>query len=191
MRKKGSSNRYKAVKKLRRAYQKLADRKRDAANKIVHNLLEHEHVYMQDENLKVWHKGLSGRTVQHSVLGLVKAKLIMHERVTVLPANTPTTKYCPVCGKLKKDITLADRVHECSCGYSEDRDIHAARNMILLNKANPVGRRELLTPPLERTQDDMNRKICAAIRKPLFLCWRATSSSVGSSYSLAAIQYPQ
>ena len=37
-RKKSSSNRYKAVKKLRRAYQKLSSRKRDAANKIVHDL---------------------------------------------------------------------------------------------------------------------------------------------------------
>ena len=59
-------------------------RKRDTANKIVHELLGHEHVYMQDENISGWHKGLFGRTVQHSVLGLIKAKLIKHERVTVL-----------------------------------------------------------------------------------------------------------
>ncbi len=95
---------------------------------IVHELLEHERVYMQDENISEWHKGLFGRTVQHSVLGLVKAKLIKHERVIVLSSRELTTKYCPVCGKLKKDITLADRVYECSCGYREDRDIHAAKN---------------------------------------------------------------
>ncbi|MBQ3586346.1 MAG: hypothetical protein II964_06485, partial [Synergistaceae bacterium] len=29
-------------------------------------------IYMQDENLTGWHKGLFGRTVQHSVLGLIK-----------------------------------------------------------------------------------------------------------------------
>ena len=138
-RKKGSSNRYKARKSLQRAYQRLTSRKKDVANKIVHELLEHEHVYMQDENLKGWHKGLFGRTVQHSVLGLVKTKLVQHERVTVLSSREPTTKYCPVCGKLKKDITLADRVYECSCGYREDRDIHAARNMILLAKKHTCG----------------------------------------------------
>ena len=136
-RKKGSSNRYKARKLLCREYQKLEDRKLDAANKIVHEL--HERVYMQDENLKAWHKGLFGRTVQHSVLGLVKRKLMMSERVTVLPAKEPTTKYCPQCGKLNRDITLSDRVYECSCGYHEDRDIHAARNMILLYKHNTCG----------------------------------------------------
>ena len=138
-RKKGSSNRYKARKLLQRAYQRLTSRKKDVANKIVHELLEHEHVYMQDENLKGWHKGLFGRRVQHSVLGLVKTKLVQHERVTVLSSREPTTKYCPVCGKLKKDITLADRVYECSCGYREDRDIHAARNMILLSKTHTCG----------------------------------------------------
>ena len=138
-RKKGSNNRYKARKLLHRAYQRLTSRKRDIANKIVHNLLEHEHIYMQDENLSGWHKGLFGRTVQHSVLGLVKAKLIHNERVTVLSSREPTTKYCPCCGKVNKDITLEDRVYECSCGYMEDRDIHAARNMILLAKRNTCG----------------------------------------------------
>ena len=71
-RKKGSSNRYKARKLLQRAYQRLTSRKRDTAKKIVHELLEHERVYMQDENLTGWRNGLFGRTVQHSVLGLIK-----------------------------------------------------------------------------------------------------------------------
>ena len=138
-RKKGSSNRYKARKLLQKAYQRLTSRKRDTANKIVHELLEHERVYMQDENISGWHKGLFGRTVQHSVLGLVKAKLIRNERVTVLSSREPTTKYCPACGKLKKDITLSDRVYECPCGYREDRDVHASRNMILLSRNNTCG----------------------------------------------------
>ena len=141
--KKGSSNRYKTVKKLRKAYQQLVNKKKDTANKIVHELLEHETIYMQDENLSGWHKGLFGRTVQHSVLGLVKVKLIKSERVVVLPKSAPTTKYCPQCGKLKKDITLSDRVYECECGYHEDRDIHAARNMILLAKQNTCGTQEI------------------------------------------------
>ena len=133
-REKGSSNRYRARKLMRKSYQKLGNKKRDAANKITHELLEHEVVYMQDENLKGWHKGLFRKTVQHSVLGLVKRKLMNSEGVIVLPKSIPTTKYCPKCGNLKKDIKPSDRVYECPCGYKEDRDIHAARNMILLSK---------------------------------------------------------
>ena len=138
-REKGSSNRYRARKFMRRSYQKLGNKKRDAANKIAHELLEHEIVYMQDENLKGWHEGLFGKIVQHSVLGLVKTKLMNCERVIILPKYVPTTKYCPNCGTLKKDIKLSDRVYKCECGYKEDRDIHAARNMILLSKRATCG----------------------------------------------------
>ncbi len=81
--------------------QKSGNKKRDAANKITHELFEHEIVYMQDENLTGWHKGLFGGTVQHSVLGLVKMN---SERAIVLPKSMPTMKYCPECGNLKKDI---------------------------------------------------------------------------------------
>ena len=171
-RKEGSNNRYKARKLLQRAYQKLMSRKKDTANKIVHELLEHERVYMQDENLSGWHKGLFGRTVQHSVLGLVKAKLIHNERVTVLSSREPTTKYCPVCGKLKKDITLADRTYECPCGYSEDRDIHAARNMILLSKKHTCGTQEInafgedVLRTYGKTETEMLQRRPRRIRKP-------------------------
>ena len=58
-RKKGSSNRYRTRKLLRKAYKKLTNRKQDKANKIVSKLLEHSKVYMQDENIKAWHKGSS------------------------------------------------------------------------------------------------------------------------------------
>ena len=34
---------------------------------------------------------------------------------------------------------IKDRTYECTCGYHEDRDIHAARNMILLSRTNTCG----------------------------------------------------
>ncbi len=68
-----------------------------------------------------------------------------NERVVVLPKSVATTKTCPNCGKINKDITLADRTFECSCGYKNDRDIHAAQNMILLSelKENTCGTQEI------------------------------------------------
>ena len=32
-------------------------------------------------------------------------------------------------------MTLADRIYVCSCGYQEDRDVHAAKNMIGIAKS--------------------------------------------------------
>ena len=40
----------------------------------------------------------------------------------------PTTKLCTICGCLNT-LTLADRIFKCACGYTEDRDIHAAKNI--------------------------------------------------------------
>jgi len=47
----------------------------------------------------------------------------------VIDKYFPSTQLCPVCGALNKH-SLDQRVYVCSCGYSEDRDIHAARNIL-------------------------------------------------------------
>lgn len=147
---KGSNNRRKTIKLIRREYQKITNRKNDQANKIVNYILSFEHIYMQDEMISNWQKGLFGKQVQHSVLGRVKAKLINHPRVEVLDRSAPTTKYCPNCGNINNDITLADRIYTCPiCGYQEDRDIHSAKNMIIMVKiirdGVPRGPRKLET----------------------------------------------
>ena len=132
---KGSNNRWKTILKLRRAYQKQTNKKQDKANKIVHKLKAYDRIYMQDENIAGWHKGLFGKQVQHLCLGIVKSKLVALQNVVVLDRFIPTTKLCPKCYSLKNDLTLADKVYECSCGYQEDRDVHAAKNMIDIAKS--------------------------------------------------------
>ena len=72
---KGSNNRYKTIRLIRREYQKLSNRKQDKANKIVSKLKAYDRIYMQDEQIAGWHKGLFGKQVQHSCLGTVKARL--------------------------------------------------------------------------------------------------------------------
>lgn len=72
---KGSNNRYKTVKLIRREYQKLSNRKRDRANKLVHKFRAYDRIVIQDEQIAGWQKGRFGRQVQRSCLGLVKAKL--------------------------------------------------------------------------------------------------------------------
>ena len=89
---------------------------------------------MQDENIAGWHRGLFGKQVQHSCLGTVKSKLMALPNVVVLDRFIPTTKLCPNCHSVKNDITLANRTYECFCGYHEDRDVHAAKNMISIAK---------------------------------------------------------
>ena len=147
---KGSNNRYKTRRLIRKEYQKIDNKKHDFANKLVHNLLSYKNVYMQDENLKGWHSGWFGKQVQHSVMGLVKRKLLMSNQVHVLDRYAPTTKYCPICGNIKSDISLSDREYRCdNCGYESDRDIHSANNMIIMFKQIPTEHREF--KPVENT----------------------------------------
>lgn len=116
---------------IRIEYQKLTNKKNDTANKIVAELLENEIVVMQDENISTWKKTYSfGKTIQHSVLGRVKSSLMNHPNVVILNRFIPTTQFCPICGNLTK-LNLKDRTYRCSCcDHEEDRDIHAAKNMI-------------------------------------------------------------
>ena len=113
-------------------------------HRVTYRFYDEYHIGIQGFKERIRIRGASQFwNIPDSVLGLVKTKLVKHERVTVLSSREPTTKYCPCCGKLKKDITLSDRVYECECGYKEDRDVHAARNMILLAKINTCGTQEI------------------------------------------------
>lgn len=41
----------------------------------------------------------------------------------------PSSQICNCCGNIKK-LKLSDRIYECSCGYSSDRDINSAKNIL-------------------------------------------------------------
>ena len=150
---KGSNRRYKTIKAIRRQYQKLTNRKTDKANKIVHMLKQYDTIVIQDEQLSEWHKqkGMS-KVVQHSCMGMVKSKLMNLDNVIILDKYIPTTKWCPNCHKLN-ELSLNDRTYKCECGYEQDRDIHAAQNM--LNIKNLVEKN--LKVPMECRGDSPRR----------------------------------
>ena len=41
----------------------------------------------------------------------------------------PSSKTCSQCGEIKKDLKLKDRIYNCSCGLSIDRDLNASINL--------------------------------------------------------------
>ena len=133
---KGSKNFQRAVKKVRKEYQKITNRKNDLANKLVAKFSKYETVVIQDEQLHNWHKSGHGKAVQHSVLGRVKAKLLQNPNTVVLGKTVPTTKLCTKCGQCHDEIKVWNRVFKCDCGVELDRDIHAAQNMVWFYKNN-------------------------------------------------------
>ncbi len=136
--KKNSNNRYKLRIKIQKEYEKITNKKNDAANKLVNYLLtNHLRVFMQDENLRGWHKGLFGKQVQHSYLGKIKSKLKSSNNVYIVDKWFPTTKMCYKCGVINENLTLKDRIFKCDvCNFEEDRDIKAAKTILLVGKNN-------------------------------------------------------
>ena len=74
--------------------------------------------------------------------------MTLFDNVIVLDKMIPTTKICMECGKTY-GMKPSQRAFKCTCGVKEDRDIHAAQNMVKLvemmlgeNLSVPVGRRE-------------------------------------------------
>ena len=156
--KKGSQNYIKTVNSIRREYQKISNVKNDRANKIVHELMSNSGiVYMQDEMIHNWHSGLFGKQVQVSILGRLKARLTRHPRVCVINKKCATTQLCPKCGALNRH-TLDKRVYRCSCGYTEDRDVHSAKIMLVfgMDKQNIVK-----SPGVERISTPVEHKATA------------------------------
>ena len=130
--KKGSNNKYKTIKKIRKEYIHINNKKNDISNKIIHSILnDNKIIVIQDEQISEWRQdGMSGSKIQHSILGRIKSKLVNNDRTIILDKWFPTTKYCRHCGS-KVELELKDRIFECpKCKTKEDRDIHAANNMI-------------------------------------------------------------
>ena len=134
----GSNNRAKTMHRLEKVLEKDANKREDIANKIVHELLKNETVYYQDEQIRDWFKKQgrvkAGKRLQGSILGRVKAKLERSPRAVMLDRYLATTATC-ICG-YKTKHEPDKRIFVCSkCGYTDDRDIHAAKNMVRLGQS--------------------------------------------------------
>ena len=131
---KGSNNYEKTRRLIQLSYERLNHRKDEAASQFVASLKRHSLIALQDENLRGWktqkRRGYS-RAIQYSAMGRVKAKLQRLPQTVVVDRFAPTTQLCPECGSLNK-MPLSERIYKCDCGYSEQRDVHAAQNVLML-----------------------------------------------------------
>ena len=130
--KKRSNNWYKTLSLIKKEYNHISNQKNDISNKIVHDLTsDYKTIVIQDDQLREWHENDHvSKTIQHSILGRIKSRLLKYDNVIILDQWFPTTKHCFDCGS-DINLTLSDRTFKCPvCGFESDRDIHAAKNMI-------------------------------------------------------------
>lgn len=81
----------------------------------------------------------------------------------------PSSKLCYECGqvKSKEELTLSNRVYKCDCGYEEDRDINACRNIkregitILKNKGINLLKKSTFVAEGKLRLSEMNDVSCS------------------------------
>lgn len=150
---KDSRNREKIRFLLRKEYEKLNNRRKDAQNKILAFLKIYRKVVMQDDCVKGW-SALFGRQVHSSGIGGLRSRLRTSlEAPIIMGRFEPTTQECFACGK-GHELSLSERVIECECGWESDRDVNAAlvilRKGLGLSPDQAVGLDRSELKPLER-----------------------------------------
>ena len=134
-----SKNFFKTLNKIKRDYEKLFNVKKDIQNRVFAFVKSYEKVYMQDENIKGWKRGLFGKQIQHTGIGGITSRLKNNLETLVLVGRfEPTTQTCSNCGH-KQKMSLSDRMFKCeSCGFEIDRDWNSARDMLLFGEKTPL-----------------------------------------------------
>jgi putative transposase len=134
---KGSLNRREAAARLgRHHHHHVANVRRHFLHQVSNTLVKtHDRLVIEDLNV-------SGMLRNHRVARAISdagwaefARLLGYKQawrggaVAVADRWYPSSKLCPACGAIRADLTLADRLFTCRCGYCADRDANAAINL--------------------------------------------------------------
>ncbi|MHA2171583.1 MAG: RNA-guided endonuclease InsQ/TnpB family protein [Candidatus Kariarchaeaceae archaeon] len=135
-RKKGSKNRTRTRLKIARLHFRISNIRDDYLHKITTDLAKsYRIVVIEDLNVKGMmrnHKlALSISDVAWGEFSRqLKYKCEWYGSLLVeAPRFFPSSKLCSICGCVKKDMRLSDRVYRCHCGLEMDRDDNAASNL--------------------------------------------------------------
>ena len=134
--KKGSTRRKKAVKKLALQHQKVANTRKDFQQKVTTKLIR-ENQSISVEDLKI--KNMMGnhhlaKSISdagwYELTQMLAYKARWYGREFVKVSARHTSQDCSVCGYRKADLTLSVREWQCpTCQTLHDRDINAAQNI--------------------------------------------------------------
>jgi putative transposase len=138
LRKKGSYRRFKQQKKVFKLHEKVRNQRLDFLHKLSTKLINENQVIcledLQVKNMVKNHclaKSISDVSWSKFV-ELLKYKADWYGRTLVqIDKFFPSSKTCSCCGNIKKDLTLKDRVYNCSsCGTTINRDYNASLNIL-------------------------------------------------------------
>ena len=133
---KGSKNREKAKVKLSRLHAHISNIRKDWQHKLTTRLCrENQTIVVEDLCIKGmiarWGRKVADIGLYEIRRQLTYKSAIYGTELIVASRWFPSTKLCPKCGLLNS-LKLSERTYRCECGYVEDRDVHAAKNLCTL-----------------------------------------------------------
>jgi putative transposase len=149
---KGSKNRRKAVKKLAKLHELVANQRHDFQHKVSLSIIsENQAVAIETLNIRGMKKNHKlAQAISDSAWYSFVQKLIYKAEwfgKTVLKIGRfdPSSKTCHICGYKNNNLTLKDREWHCpTCNIMHDRDINAAINIrnfaLMVHEEEPLDR---------------------------------------------------
>jgi len=135
-----SNNRKKANLRLARLYRRIKNSRKDYINKLTTKLTKTKSVIViEDLQIKKMKEKKGKKHLARSISDAgwgefrrqMEYKSIWYgSRLIKVPKSYPSSKMCSVCGYVKNDLQLSDRVWICSaCGTEHQRDENSSTNM--------------------------------------------------------------
>ena len=131
------SNIKKQIVKVQKLHHKLDNIRTDYVNKTISNIINQKPKFITIEDLNV--KGMMknkhlSKAVANEKFYEFRSKLavkcnVLGIELRIIDRFYPSSKLCHLCGSMKKDLKLKDRIYKCNCGYIEDRDYNASLNL--------------------------------------------------------------
>lgn len=134
---KGSNNRTKAVRKLAKLHARVSNIRKEAINKLTTHLAKnHSIVKIEDLSVKAFLKNhkLAGAIADCGMYEFKRQLEYKTEKfssqLVLVDRMFPSSQICSNCGNHRHKMPLKNRVFKCpECGYKEDRDLNAAKNL--------------------------------------------------------------
>lgn len=130
----GSHRRRKAAALYARQREHEANVRRDHAHKTARALIErYDTIYIEALHVRGLARGMLAKDCNDQGWAAFVARLAEKAEEAarqVIPVDARyTSQACSACGEIVPKA-LGVRVHECACGYTADRDVNAARNVL-------------------------------------------------------------
>ena len=133
---KGSKNYQKQKTKVARCHEKIRNQRKDFQHKLSRKIADrYDAVAVEDLDMKAMSGGLHlGKGVMDNAYGTFRDMLAykleeQEKELIIVDRFYPSSKRCSVCGNIKKELRLSERLYQCSCGNCMDRDVNAAINI--------------------------------------------------------------